>query len=119
MKTRIISGSFNTGFFPLSPVKAEKAGGANGNTTNPPPAFKPRLEPVATKRLSAQRPAPRDHAGLPASLQDWLACDAAVEIRQSGRNGTEDASHAWGMMVAESAAVQKSARHRRVFVNGM
>lgn len=103
MKTQIVPGPFDTAVFPVFSAKAGKTG-VNGNSINSAPVSKSQLEPVAAKCNSARRPVRRGNFGLPASLQDWLACNAAVEIRQRGRNGTEDTGYARRDMAAESAA---------------
>jgi len=103
MKTQIVPGSFDTTFFPVFSAKAERTG-VNGNGTNSVPVSPKPLELVAMKLNSARKSGRRGHFGLPASLRDWLASNAAVEIRRRGRNGTEETSHARKNMAAESTA---------------
>ena len=85
MKTQIVRSSLAAAFFPVFPGDDGKTGGVNGYRPVSRPDFRLRLEPVRTEGISAREPAPRDHSALPASLEDWLASDAALIIRRKGR----------------------------------
>ena len=103
VKTQPVPGSLSTVFFPVFSAKAKKTG-VDGDGTNSVPVSKSQSEPVAAKRISARKPVGRGNFGLPASLQEWLDCDAAVEVRQKGRNRVGDTSCARRDMAAKSAA---------------
>jgi hypothetical protein len=92
-KMQIIPGLFDTVFFPVFPVRAGKTG-VSENSADAAPSFKPQLAPGAAKCISARKLARHDNSDLPVSLEDWLACKAALEICRKGRQGTEDISRA-------------------------
>jgi hypothetical protein len=103
MKTQIVLGSFDITFFPVSPTKVRKSGRVMGGGPDSPRASS---EPVMAGRISARRPARHDKSGLPASLEDWLVCEDALEICRRGCDGTKDGRCAW-VVTAKPAARAK------------
>ena len=85
MKTQIVRDSLAAVFFPAYSAEARKSGAVNGRSLDSRLDFQPRLEPIRTKRISAREPASRNRSALPASLEDWLASDAALVIRRKSR----------------------------------
>ena len=85
MKTQIARSSLAAAFFPVFPGDDGKTGGVNGYRPVSRPDFRLRLEPVRAKHISTREPAPHDHSALPASLEDWLASNAALVIRRKNR----------------------------------
>jgi hypothetical protein len=90
MKTQIILSSYDTVFFPVPPTNVRKSDHINGGDPN---SSRVSSESITAKRISACGLARHLSPGLPASLEDWLVCKEALEIRQKGRDGTGDGSH--------------------------
>src|ERR1017187_1445537 len=107
MKTQIVPGSYDavSVFFPMPPTKARKSGRVDGGGPYFPQVVS---EPAAAGRIDARRPARHDTSSLPASLQDWLICKAALEICRSGRVRTEDGDRA---RVAAARPATRSEEH--------
>jgi len=97
MKIQTVAGLFDDVFSPLFQTRMAKSNGGNGFNSNSEAGLKPRLEPESTKQNSVRKPVRRKYSGLPASLEDWLSCNAALEISRRGHNGTkkEDRTHTW------------------------
>ena len=97
MKTQTIPSLFDNGFFPIFRARTAKSEGGNGFNSNSQSGLKPRLDPAGEKDVSVRKPVRRDNSGLPASLKDWLACKAALEISRRSHNGTANGDHtrAW------------------------
>jgi hypothetical protein len=91
MKTQIVRGSLATGLFPVLPARTGKSSSINGRSPASRPDFKLLLTPIGTKCISARGPASCDNSALPASLNDWLASDAALVICRKDRGGAADA----------------------------
>jgi hypothetical protein len=100
MKTQIVLGSYDTVFFPVSPARVKKSGRVNGGSPDSPQVSS---EPVTAGRIARRRTARHDKSGLPASLEDWLVCEDALEICRRGCDGTEDGSDAWAMTAKPAA----------------
>jgi hypothetical protein len=94
MKTQFFNGLFSPVFFLGFPVKAGKFRSANNNHAKVPPVLKPQCQLTEGNYIPAREPAYQDNSRLPASLEDWLACKAALEIGQSSRKGMEEKAQA-------------------------
>jgi len=104
MKTQIVPGSYDSMFFPVTPVRAGKFARANGRGPGSPRLS---LEPIVARRIYARTAARHDDSGLPASLADWLVCKEALDIRQRDCEGTENGSDVW-VVTARPVAPGKS-----------
>ena len=98
MKTQSLSGLLDNVFLPGFRIMTVKHDGRDKFKSYSAPDVKPRSEP-------ARKPAHRVASRLPASLQDWLNCKAALEISRRDRDKSANGVHlrAWARTAATSS----------------
>jgi len=94
MKTQVVSSAYDAVCLLKPLAKSRTTGRMDGNS----PYFS-RVASVPTPAgpISANAAVHPDNSSLPASLEDWLVCKEALEIRQRSRNLAEAGSDVWVM----------------------
>ena len=113
MKTRNAPGAYDLMFLDTPPATPDFADQAKGASP-----YYPRISsgPVPPGSMPDYTPATRGHAGLPASLKDWLVCKEALEICRRNHNHTEAGDDAWVLRagpVTRGLLLSKAASNER------
>ena len=94
IKTQIASGAYEPVCFLKPLAKSRTTDRMNGSN----PYFsRVSSEPTPAGPISANAAVHPDNSSLPASLEDWLVCKEALEIRQRGRHPAEAGSDVWAL----------------------